>query len=102
MPRLWQLLSQTLAKKRQASRTPLVAECSPARRFCLLDTSQVAEIIAALQMKLSTENYPALRRIKNFCRPSSTSSRRWLKTVDRNVTTPVERPGASSVTSSAG
>ena len=41
-------------------------------------------------------------RIRNFCMPSSTSSRRWLNTVERRVTTPVVRPGYSSVTSSAG
>src|SRR4029450_6926206 len=40
--------------------------------------------------------------IKNFCVPSSTSSRRWLCTVERSVTTPVVRPGVSSTTSSAG
>ena len=32
-------------------------------------------------------------RIRNFCIPSSTSSRRWLNTVERSVTTPVVRPG---------
>ena len=46
--------------------------------------------------------YAGRLRIKNFCMPSSTSSRRWLKTVERSVTTPVVRPGTSSVTSSAG
>jgi hypothetical protein len=33
------------------------------------------------------------RRMRNFCSPSSTSSRRWLNTVLRKATTPVERPG---------
>ena len=52
---------------------------------------------------VATRAYLAgLRRIRNFCVPSSTSSRRWLNTVERSVTTPVVRPGLSSVTSSAG
>ena len=46
--------------------------------------------------------YAGRLRIRNFCMPSSTSSLRWLNTVERSVTTPVVRPGTSSVTSSAG
>jgi len=66
--------------------------------FQLLDFSQRV-LIRARQVRP-----PQLgrRRTKNLCMPSSTSSRRWLCTVLRKVTTPVLLPAVSSVTSRAG